>query len=145
MTISLLKMGIKTITIRRHLKVILVAAGSLFIVLGYLSIQSRMVNASAQATRVEILIYLDINGDKLMSDGEGIENLPVIADVNGQRQVKMSQGGQVIFSLPYANSENLRIEIPYLALAEEAKTDSKTGLAKVEFRLVSPELPVYLP
>ena len=60
--------------------------------------------AADQATRVVVSVYLDINGDKLMSEGEGIENLPVIADVDGLRQIKMTQGGQATFSLPLSTT-----------------------------------------
>jgi hypothetical protein len=114
------------------------------LLLGVILVPVMRVKAVGQATRVSIAVYLDINGDKLMSAGEGIENLPVIVDVDGQRQNKMTRGGQVDFSLPYANTDNLRIEVSYLALAAEVTTD-KDGVARVEFRLTAPELPVYLP
>ena len=78
-----------------------------------------------------------------MSDGEGIDNVPVYTDVDGQRQVKIMARGKLIFSLPYANVERLKVEIPYLAVAEEIKP--KDNQAQVIFRLKSPELPVYLP
>jgi len=99
--------------------------------------------ASTEAVRVEVIAYVDTNGDKLMSDGEGIDNIPVYVDVDGQRQVKIMERGKLIFSLPYANVERLKVEIPYLAVAEEIKP--KDNQAQVIFRLKSPELPVYLP
>ena len=99
--------------------------------------------AQENTTRLSVLVYLDINGDKLMSEGEGIERLTVIADVDGQRQAKVLQGGQAHFSLPYPELTNIRIEVPYLALADE--NQPKEREAEVRFRLESPELPVYLP
>ena len=141
--------AIRVIRVQKFLSRIQVSTGIFFLLIGILLFPVVAANAGAQAadqaTRVVVSVYLDINGDKLMSEGEGIENLPVIADVDGQRQIKMTQGGQAAFSLPYANTENLRIEVPYLALADEAKANDKTGLAQVAFRLVSPELPIYLP
>jgi hypothetical protein len=99
--------------------------------------------AADEPTRLTVLVYLDINGDKLMSEGEGIERLTVIADVDSQRQAKSLQGGQADFSLPYSKLTDIRIEVPYLALAKEVNL--KDDQAEIGFRLESPELPVYLP
>jgi len=96
-----------------------------------------------ESVRLEVAVYLDINGDKIMSDGEGITNVTVIVDVDGHRQAKSTNNGLVIFSLPYANIQTIHVEVPYFALADEVKP--KDNLAQVNFRLKSPELPVYLP
>lgn len=96
-----------------------------------------------EAVRVEVFAYVDINGDKLMNAGEGIDNVPVFVDVDGQRQVKVMDGGKVTFSLPYANVEIVKVEIPYLAVGEEIRP--KDNVAEVSFRFNAPELPVYLP
>ena len=96
-----------------------------------------------EAVRVEVVAFVDSNGDKLMSRGEGLENAAVILTVGDHSQVKMLEAGKVTFSLPYADVEEVRVEIPYLAVGEETKP--RDGVAQVKFRLTAPELPVYLP
>lgn len=96
-----------------------------------------------EAVRVEVTAFVDSNGDKLMSRGEGLESAAVILTVGDHSQVKSLEAGKVTFSLPYADVEEVRVEIPYLAVGEE--TRPKDGVAQVKFRLAAPELPVYLP
>ncbi len=96
-----------------------------------------------ESVRLNVAVYLDTNGDKIMSDGEGIENVLVIVDVDGHRQARSTRGGLVSFTLPYANIQTIHVEVPYFALADEVKP--RDNLAEVDFRLKSPELPVYLP
>ena len=83
------------------------------------------------------------NGDKLFSRGEGLENAVVFLTVGDHSQVKALVGGKVTFSLPYAEVDEVRVEIPYLAVGEESRP--RDGVAQVKFRLDAPELPVYLP
>ncbi len=96
-----------------------------------------------EAVRVEVFAFVDRNGDKLMSQSEGIENTPIILTVGDRSQVKILKEGRVTFSLPYAEVEEVRVEIPYLAIGDESKP--RNGVAQIKFRLDPPELPVYLP
>jgi hypothetical protein len=96
-----------------------------------------------EAVRLEVRAFVDFNGDKLISAGEGIENAAVIITAGERSQTKLLEKGKATFSLPYLDVEAIQVEIPYLALGEEAKP--KDGQALVQFRLDAPELPVYLP
>ena len=98
---------------------------------------------SEETVRVEVTAFVDFNGDKLMNAGEGIENAVVLVSVGERSQAKTLEGGRANFSLPYPQVETVQVEIPYLALGEEAR--SREGTAQVQFRLDAPELPVYLP
>jgi hypothetical protein len=97
-----------------------------------------------QSTRLTVYAYVDINADKMMNDGEGIDLIPVYVEVDGQRQAKIADEGKVTFSLPYVNIETIKVEIPYLAMGEEVDPDDEL-VAVVAFRVKAPELPVYLP
>lgn len=96
-----------------------------------------------QSTRLTVYAYVDINGDKMMNEGEGIDLIPVYVEVDGQRQAKIAEEGKLTFSLPYVDIETIKVEIPYLAMGEEVEPDD--GQAVVSFRIKAPELPVYLP
>lgn len=100
-------------------------------------------HAQEQAVRVEVSAFIDFNGDKLMSRGEGLESAAVLLTVGDHTQVKTLKTGKAVFSLPYAEVDEVRVEIPYLALGDE--TRPRDGIAQVKFRLEAPELPVYLP
>ncbi|MBT3391381.1 MAG: hypothetical protein HN413_13345 [Chloroflexi bacterium] len=98
---------------------------------------------ATQSTRLTIYAYVDINSDKMMSDGEGIDRIPIYVEVEGQRQAKIAENGKITFSLPYAIIQAIKVEIPYLAVAEEVQP--KDEQAVVSFRIQAPEFPVYLP
>ena len=115
----------------------------LLVLLLALAALASSVHAQEEAIRVEVFAFVDRNGDKLMSRGEGIENTPVFLTVGAHSQVRSLVGGKVTFSLPYAEVDEVRVEIPYLAVGEESRP--RDGVAQVKFRLDAPELPVYLP
>ena len=113
------------------------------VVLLALAALASSVQAQEEAIRVEVFAFVDRNGDKLMSRGEGIENTPVFLTVGDRGQVGVLREGKVVFSLPYVEVTEVRVEIPYLAIGEE--TRPRDGVAQTKFRLDPPELPVYLP
>ncbi len=97
--------------------------------------------------RLEVLLYLDANGDRLMNTGEGVQGVPVLLKIDGDvEDQRLTQDGRVVFPLGYPLDENSRIqvEIPYLATAQKVSVGN-TETLRAEFRLDAPELPVYLP
>ncbi len=102
---------------------------------------------AADGVRVEVRVYLDVNGDRVMSAGEGVSGLPVTLRL-GERapQTRLTEDGLAVFPLGAwtAQDGEAQVDIPYLAASERVKI-AKEGATVIEFRLPAPEIPVYLP
>jgi len=94
-------------------------------------------------------VYVDENEDKLMSPTEGAEGLEIVFmeasyDRLGSRYTKE---GQAVFCLfPSLYGRTLRVESPYLHLAQDVLIPRNLDQdVEVWFRLDRPTLPLYLP
>ena len=94
-------------------------------------------------------VYVDENEDKLMSPTEGAEGLEIVFmeasyDRLGSRYTKE---GQAVFCLfPSLYGRSLRVESPYLHLAQDVQIPRNLDQdVEVWFRLDRPTLPLYLP
>jgi hypothetical protein len=96
---------------------------------------------------LRVLIYIDTNRDKMMGEGEGADDVLVIAVTADRRWSgrAFTRSGEATIPLPVlpAGTE-IQVQVPYLHRSGTFKVPREGGIL-AEIRLPQPELPVYLP
>lgn len=95
--------------------------------------------------RVEVLVFIDENNDKLASAGEGVSGLLAVVRVGKTSWTGYTNDGTATIRIPpQAPGTEVRVDLPYLHRASSF-TVSESDEIPVEVVLLPPELPVFIP
>ena len=90
---------------------------------------------------------MDINGNNLMDDGEGVQNLLVYLDVENQSVGEgwtMNGVAEIHLSPDLPMGTNVQVSAPYLHWGTVIKSPDAGGVETVTLALDAPSYPVYL-
>jgi len=97
---------------------------------------------------LRVLIYVDVNRDRLPGDEEGAEDVLVLAttaDRRWQGQAYTTNGEALIPLPPLSPGAEVQVRVPYLHRSGRFKVPRDRGDIEAEIRLALPKYPVYLP
>ena len=99
-------------------------------------------------TTLRVLIYVDVNGDRLMGEQEGADDVLVLAgtaDGHWQGQAYTNEGEASIPLPALPPGTEVQVRVPYLHRSGRLKVPRDGGSIEAEIRLLLPKYPVYLP
>ncbi|MHC1730437.1 MAG: hypothetical protein AB9888_00165 [Bacteroidales bacterium] len=99
--------------------------------------------------RVKVIVYVDVNGDGMLSTGEGIDNILITAksSFQGILDTRYTKSGEALIEYSLPDKSDLVIDAPYLRSSEKLTVNKLAASSdlKAEFKLTMPKYPQLLP
>lgn len=106
-----------------------------------------LISSPTPFLNLHILVYLDINQNKLFDTGEGVNDLLLFASSGSWSAKVILQSGQVRLALPpdLTPGSDVQIQAPYLHWSEILRAPKPGSILESSLRLDLPQYPVSLP